>query len=512
MGRSRDRGGLSVGASGDPEEVQSFRAAIKRALGLNVDEKRAEILAEILARRAASRGVTADAYLRDLTAGGAAHPEWRALAPELTIGETYFFRHMDQLRAFAEVALPTRVRARRSERALRVLSAGCSSGEEPYSLAILVREAALGPGWDVSIRALDLNPAALQRAARGRYLHWALRETPEATRRRWFSGEGREAVLDPAIRAAVRFEEHNLASDDSALGPPGTYDVIFCRNVLMYFAPERARAVVARFAAALAPGGYLFLGHAENLRGLSQDFDLCSARGTFFYQRRGGADASSEPPAPTPDRPSAPAPALDLEPHWFDAIRAASERIRALSDAPSAAGAAKDERAVVDLRPALALLERERYDEALAALPARAVGAADDEDAMLLRAALLVHGGRACDAEVIAREILARDARNAGARYVIALGREGAGDAAGAAAQHREAAALDPTFSMPRLHLGLMARRAGDRGAALRDLDEALRLLRSEDPFRLLLFGGGFNREGLVALCRSEIARLGGSR
>lgn len=502
---------MSVGARVEPDDVQRFRAIVTRTLGLNVDEKRAETLAEILERRVASRASPADAYLRDLAAGGAAHPEWRALAPELTIGETYFFRHMDQLRAFAEVALPARVRARRSERALRVLSAGCSSGEEPYSLAILVREAALGPGWSVSIRALDLNPAALQRAVRGRYLQWALRETPEATRRRWFSGDGREAVLDPEIRAAVRFEEHNLASDDSALGPAGSYDVIFCRNVLMYFAPERARAVVARFAAALAPGGYLFLGHAENLRGLSEDFDLRSARGTFFYQRRGGPSAVSEPPAPPPDRPSATAPPLDLETHWFDAIREASERIRALSDAPSASGAATDERAVVDLRPALALLERERYAEALATLPGHSSGAAHDADTMLLRAALLVHGGRASEAEVIAREILARDGRNAGARYVLALGREGAGDPAGAAAQHREAAALDPTFAMPRLHLGLMARRAGDRGAALRDLEEALKLLRGEDPFRLLLFGGGFEREGLVALCRSEIARLGGS-
>lgn len=507
MGRPQGRGAVSVGAPVDPADVAEFRAVVVRTLGLNVDEGRPEALAEIIGRRASSKGVAPRAYLHDLAAGGAAHPEWRELAPELTVGETYFFRHMEQLRAFAEVALRDRIRARGDERTLRILSAGCASGEEPYSLAMLVRECGLDPGWNVSIRALDLNPASLRRAARGRYAQWALRETPEAMRRRWFTGDGRDVVLDPSIRAAVTFEERNLASDDPASWMSGPYDVIFCRNVLMYFSVERARAVVARFAAALAPGAWLFLGHAENLRGLSEDFDLRNTYGTFFYQLRGGARPGPEAPAPFPERPPAPAPALDLEPHWFDAIHAASERIRALSDGPSSPEAAAAPEAAVDLRPVLALLEQERYAEALAALPEPA----GDEDAQLLRAALLIHGGRAREAEAIGGEILAHDGRNAGARYVLALGRESAGDQPGAAAQHRAAAELDPTFAMPRLHLGLMARRAGDRGAAVRDLEEALRLLLGEDPFRLLLFGGGFKREGLVALCRSELARLGGA-
>ena len=128
--------------------------------------------------------------------------------------------------------------------------------------------------WDVSIRAVDINPGALERAANARFSAWALRETPPEVQKRWFRPAGRDLVLADEIRSAVTFEQRNLTSDDVELWRPDFYDVIFCRNVIMYFSPEKMRAVIARIAASLAPGGYLFLGHAETLRGLSQDFHL----------------------------------------------------------------------------------------------------------------------------------------------------------------------------------------------------------------------------------------------
>ncbi len=491
-----------MGAATDPAAVAAFRASIADTLGLLVDDARLGDLAELLGRRAAGRGSSVRAYLDGLASAGAAHPEWRDLVPELTVGETYFFRHWEQLRAFVEVALP----ARRGERTLRVLSAGCASGEEPYTLAMLLRGEGIDPS-SVAVRAFDLNPASLQRAARGRYSRWSLRETPDELRRRWFAEEGKELVLDASIRAMVAFEERNLAHDDPAAWAPGSYDVVFCRNVLMYFAPEQARAVVARIASALAPGGYFFLGHAETLRGVSDDFVLHNTHGTFFYQRKGGAPASRRSDVSAPSPVVGALPPLDLDAWWVDAIRGSSDRIRDLADpAPSAEVIARPA-PPVDLGPALALLERERFAEALDALR----DLPDDDEVVLVRAALLVHGGRSAEAQSLAETLVARDARHAGARYILALCREGAGDPAGAAAHDRAAARLDPTFAMPRLHLGLMARRAGERRDAARELGEALRLLLVENPRRLLLFGGGFGRDGLVALCRTEIARLGGS-
>jgi len=489
---------VTVGAAIDPADVAALRARVADSLGLHVAEGRLGDLAELLGRRVASRRVTVGQYLHELASAGAAHPEWRHLAPALTVGETYFFRHREQLRAFTEVVLP-------ATRAPRILSAGCASGEEPYTLAMLLRGEGTDVGGGAFVRAFDLNPTALQRAARGRYARWSLRETPEEMRRRWFTEDGSDLVLDASIRAMVTFEERNLARDDLAAWAPGSYDVVFCRNVLMYFAPEQARAVVARIATALAPGGYLFLGHAETLRGVSDDFALHSTHGTFFYQRKG--DPAPRHPGRAPAAPVAVAP-LDLDAGWVDAIRGASDRIRDLAHGAPTAEIAARPPAPVDLGPALDLLERERFAEALDALHSLPD---DDDEVTLLRAALLVHGGRSPEAQRFAEALVARDARHAGARYVLALCREGAGDLSAAASHDRAAAQLDPTFAMPRLHLGLMARRAGERREAARELGEALRLLLGEDPRRLLLFGGGFGRDGLIALCRTEIARLGGA-
>lgn len=503
---------MTVGAPLDPADVEAFRGVVERAVGLHFDDSRRATLADLFARRLAARKLSPSAYLMELAAGQAP-AEWRELARELTVNETYFFRHLDQLRAFVDVAVPARVAARRHDRVLRILSAGCASGEEPYSLAMLLREADLGPDWSVSIRAVDLSRAMLDRAARGRYSSWALRETPEAMRRRWFTDDGREAVLDPALRASVTFEERNLAVDDPALWPFSYYDVVFCRNVLMYFAPERTRAAIARIAQSLAPGGFFFMGHAENLRGVSDAFTLRTAHGTFFYSRRDDADPRPDP-APDPGAPAPawrPAPAVETDPRWFDAIHEASARIRALTDAvPAAREEAAASAPAIALAPALELLERERYAEALASLERLPPDDAAGADAMLLRAALLVHGGRVTEAETLGGDLAAVEPHNAGARYVLGLCREGVGDLTGAAVHHRAASQLDPTFAMPRLHLGLMARRAGDPVAASVELSEALHLLASEDPSRLRLFGGGFGREGLAALCRLELAGLGG--
>ena len=269
------------------QELNRFRCAIVARTGLYFDEGRLTFLEEVLRRRVGHAATSTANYLLNLEQGPP-RDEMAALAQDLTVNETYFFRHYDQFRAFAEAALPERMRMRDSTRTLSLLSAGCASGEEAYSLAIMTREL-VDPSWDVSIQAIDLNPAVLRKAARGRYSEWSLREAPPEVRRSWFRSDRRELVLADAVRSAVQFSIGNLASDDPALWPPATYDVIFCRNVLMYFSPEQMRAAIGRLAASLAPGGYLFLGHAETLRGISDDFHLCHTHRTFYYRRRNTA-------------------------------------------------------------------------------------------------------------------------------------------------------------------------------------------------------------------------------
>ena len=129
-----------------------------------------------------------------------------------------------------------------------MLSAGCASGEEAYSLAIILRENVPDPSWTISVRAIDVNAVMLEKARRGRYSAWSLRETSPETQRRWFATEGKDFVLDKSVRDAVVFEVRNLVEENPDLWKPESYDVVFCRNVIMYLTPEKARAVIGRIA------------------------------------------------------------------------------------------------------------------------------------------------------------------------------------------------------------------------------------------------------------------------
>jgi chemotaxis protein methyltransferase CheR len=453
------------------EPLDRFRSIITRWTGLTLDVVPPEVLETLLAERVAAAGCEPEVYL-DRLAADRCRTELAALAPRLTVPETYFFRNSEQFRALADVALPALGPARRR---LRLLSAGCASGEEAYTLAIVAREAA--PGRPVRVTGVDVNPAVLDRARRARYPEWSMRATPEVTRRRWFRTDGTDVVVDREIRDLVRFVPGNLADDDPAWWTPGGYDVIFCRNVVIYHTPAHIKTAVARLVAALAPGGFLFLGHAETAHGRVPGLDLRHSHETFYFQRTDHAVPVAPPVIP--NRP----------PVAGRPRRPARPQVRAGGDA---------------VARALNLLRQERYDDALAV-----VAAEPGSDAHLLRAVLLTDLGRIEEAEAECRRLLEVDGLHAGAHYLLAVTREGAGDAATAASHARTAAYLDPGFAMPRLRLGLLARSRGDTAGARIELAAALTLLVGESPDRLLLFGGGFTRVALADLCRTELRACG---
>lgn len=495
----------------EPQAVERFRDAVVRRLGLYFDEAKLGFLGEVLQRRVETTELPLESYL----AGLESYPgkgELGRLAEALTVGETFFFRNNDQFRAFAEVVVPERMRANATTRRLRFLSAGCASGEEAYTLAIVLRTIIADPTWHVTIRAVDANPAALKKAQAARYSAWSLRDTPIEIQRRWFRQGGRDAILDESIRTAVTFEERNLAVEDPELWQAESYDAIFCRNVLMYFTPDGMRAAMARISRSLVRGGYLFLGHAETMRGLSNDFHLRHGHDTFYYQRRErGDDATvdvdiSSLPLSTP----AFVPPLFPDDSWVGAIGRASDRVAELSirSAPVIAAARAAPAAPTwNLGLALDLLQRERFADALSLIGQLPPASDRDPDVLLLQAVLLAHSGQPRQAAETALQLLAIDEMNAGANYVMALCFEDGGDRITAANHYRVAIYLDPTFAMPRLHLGILLRRAGSHEEARRELKEALVLLQREDPSRLLLFGSGFTRDALIALCQSELER-----
>jgi len=511
----------------DRTDIERFRDIVARRFGLQHDNGKLDYLAEVLRHRMdATRIPRFDAYVEHLASSPGRSDELRALAAQLTVPETFFFRNTDNFRALAEHVLPERIRSRAREKRLRILSAGCASGEEPYSLAVLVREALPDLGsWDVKITGIDINPLVLSKAAAARYSTWSLRATSEDARRRYFREDGRDFVLDPAVRKMVTFEERNLVEEDPLFWQSSSYDLVFCRNVIMYFTPEVMREVVRRISQSLVPGGFLFLGHAETLRGLSQEFHLCHTHDTFYYQRRDGSEApimTVTPSEASRDRIADTLPGvIEMTASWVDVIRQASERITSITndrarwnaDAQSTIGpAAIPVTRSWNLGLVLEAMRQERFSDALALLSALPPDSHGEPDALLLRAALLTNGGRLEEAEEACTRLLALDDLNAGAHYLMALCREHAGDSAGTVEHDQTAVYLDASFAMPHLHLGLAARRTGDVATAQRELGQALILLAREDASRLLLFGGGFSREMLLQLCRTELRAAGGER
>lgn len=478
------------------DELRRFAAVIEARLGLQLGD-RLTLVAEVIARRALARREPSELYLARVEADD--REEMRALASEVSVGETYFFRHVEQFHAYADVVA--------SRRETRVLSAGCSSGEEPYTLAILAKERAPDPRA-VTLGAFDVNPLALDRARSARYSRWALRATPAEQELRWFRADGREHVIADEIRRAVAFSEANLLEDGAWTSPP--WDVIFCRNVTMYFHPACARAVIDRLVRALAPGGYLFLGHAETLRDRDGELELCHTHGTFYYRKIGHGSRRA-----TTSVPHAHEPALSADDTaWVGEIAAASRRVHAMVDgalAPAAPVIASPSPASL-LEPVRAMLAEERFAEALAALAALPPVVARGGDALLLRAVAQTQIGDVAGAKATCGELLAIDPRDANAHYLLAVCHGGAGDSASSERHAGQAIALDPSFAMASVQLAFLAKRAGRRAHAAEHLARALGLLEREDPARLALFAGGFTRGALVELCRAELAVVGSER
>jgi chemotaxis protein methyltransferase CheR len=462
-------------------DLSRFRHLVQRELGLRMENIGPQYLERALTHRLAERREGCEGYLDRLDF----HPELElpALSAELTVGETYFLRHIEQFQALTRTALPQLRRSTERSGPLRLLSAGCSTGEEAYTLAMVVRES--GIDREASVLGVDINPESLARARSGRYTDWSLRSVPQATRQRWFTTSGDDVVLDPVIRATVRFERRNLAQDEADLWRPEVFDVVFCRNVIMYFTHEVMTDVVRRIARSLVPGGYLFLGSAETLRGLSTEFEVRESQGTFYYQRparRTGRTRRSAVPTSRP-APTRPEPVFSPEP-----------------------------RSGENLDQVMELLRRERFTEALALMDEDTGPAGGDPEALLLRAALLTHSGRLSAAEKACRHLLDIDNRSAGAHVLLAMCREGEHDLAAAADHCRTAISFDPEFAMPHVHLGRLAGRMGDSGTARRQYAQSARLLPAETGRRILLFGGGFDREALISLCRTQGSAAGEQR
>ena len=271
-----NRSGATLGA----EAFAQLAAVVRLRAGLIIDPARRDVLAELVHDRMTHLGLTdPGAYLDRVERDPA---ERQTLVEGLTIGETYFARIPPQIRALQQLVLPALLS--RPERRLRIWSAGCSTGEEPYTLALLLAELLPegGRGYDVRIIGTDINSRALHTAREGRYGARSVSLLSEENLARYFIRDGDSWRVGAELRSMVEFRQHNLVSDPP---PEQRLDLVLCRNVLIYFDRPQMLSVVDSMHRALTPGGWLLLGHSETLWRLYNGFGLVRHEDAFLYRR-----------------------------------------------------------------------------------------------------------------------------------------------------------------------------------------------------------------------------------
>lgn len=474
--------------------LAALKTLVEGRFGLELRAEDGGRYAALLAELASARGLSPDQLVENLTAEDLA-----LLADRLTVNETFFFRNAEHFTALRALVLPELLRAAREERRpVRVLSAGCASGEEAYSVAIAL-EGVGALSHEIAVTAVDLSPGIIERARRARFSAWSLRATPDEVRSRYFSRDGQDWVLTPRIAERVQFELGNLIDPRATFWSKAPYDLVMCRNVLMYFSAEAMNGTLTRLEQALRTGGFLFLGHAESLRSRttstshgpsSEGFEMqvINAHEAFFYRKvpfPADRDRAGHGLRTAPTGASALSPALGddpPDPTWFEHIGRQGERIARLHAEVMARDVENQGTARMSAPPVPNLSGRAPRDRLAAAVDALDQGRFDEVE-----------------------ELCATLIEDPDAQYLLALRREHLADQEGAIAHYQVAAALDAGFAMPRVHLGIVLARLGDHEAARRAFGEAVMLLPLESDERILRFGGGFTREGLREHCRRMI-------
>ncbi len=416
----------------------------------------------------------ADTFIQWLVTSSLTREQVEVLASHLTIAETYFWREPQVFEALREQILPELIRLRQTgARRLRIWSAGCATGEEPYSIAVALHRVLPGAeDWHITILATDINPRILRRAAAGVYGQWSFRNAPPWLKEGYFSRreDGRFEIL-PEIRKMVTFAYLNLAEDiyPSPLNNTNAMDVIFCRNVLMYFAPGRAGRVSQNLYHSLVEGGWLMVGASEFSQLLFSQFASVHFPGAIVY-RKGRRE--SRPPA-----------ALCLEaiaPQRAPAQPPAESAVKVEQVAPP-----PQRRKTKLVQAAESALPQQKADAEALALhtEGRYAGVTqrlEDEESprvMALAVRALANQGKLSEALAACEKAIAADKLDPGLHYLYATILQEQNREGEAIAALKRALYLDPNFVLAHFALGNLVLHQGNAQAAKKYFENVLALL-----------------------------------
>ncbi|KAF2955199.1 protein-glutamate O-methyltransferase CheR [Marinitoga sp. 38H-ov] len=266
------------------ESYKKIRDYIYEKTGIYIEEKRLYFFKNRVFRRMKKIGIDdPDTYYNFLVNGEYSENELVKLISEITVNETYFFREFPQLKSFAEYALKD-VISRKNNKTIKVLSAGCASGEEPYTLSIILEEMLDGE-FNYKIDAFDIDPIMILKAKAGIYNDYAVRDVPKEYLNKYFEKDKENYKIKDIIKNKVNIFNLNLIEDNTYEKLDDNYDFIFCRNVFIYFSDEIRKKIITKFYTILNEGGYIFLGHSESINRITNAFKVVKANDFILYQK-----------------------------------------------------------------------------------------------------------------------------------------------------------------------------------------------------------------------------------
>jgi chemotaxis protein methyltransferase CheR len=488
-------------------------------MGLHYPRERWRDLERGIAAAAPAFGVeSAEACARWLISAELTQRHIETLAHFLTIGETYFFREKRSFEILEEHILPQLLRSREGrQKRLRIWSAACATGEEAYSIAILLSR--LIPDldtWNVSILATDIDPGFLDRARRGVYGEWSFRDAPAGFKSTYFRETAdKRYEIDPRIREMVTFEYLNLVEDTYPSVANGTnaVDLVFCRNVLIYFEASRVHQVLQKLSHALVENGWLFLNPVEIPHARLQHLEPVTFADVTIHRKNGTLVAAAADAAPPP-RAAAADSARALPGTHRPATATLVRRERAIrTDARATPARRRPRMSAPTPSPyedAAASYRGGRYAETVEKLLEILSKSPDDAEAMALLVRAFADQGRLSDARAWCEKAVEKDRLNATSSYLLAtiLAEQGlAGDAATAL---KRAVYLDPEHALAHFALGNLARRAGNAKDAARHYRNALSVLSAFPQSEVLPESEGITAGRLAEIIRSTT--VGGAR
>ena len=500
----------SLPSQGEPLSEQDYLLYYEYLLGhsgLHFERRNLKILERGLFKRMSALKIDSyREYYDYLILHQERRQELKKLLPFLTIGETYFFRYHAHFAALRKLLLDELATMKPGEKIkLRLWSAGCSTGEEPYSMAMTVMETI--PAWqdmDIKILATDIDNRALKRARDGIYGPWAMRVIEKRYLDRYFDKIGKGYRIKDEVKSLVDFSHLNLQTAEfpSSAGEFSGLDAIFCRNVIIYFTLATTREIIEKFSSCLKPAGYLFLGHSETLSHISSRFERQTHDGGFYYLKKVATTVAapneqprSEPSKTTaavikPARPKPPLPVKIVPPR---------------STAPA--------RSEIDIsqlfRKALELFEEEHFPEAMQLLKEVIRHQPDHAGALITQGFILANDGHFQEALAACDRALDIDDLLAEAYFLKGLVLDMSDNLTEAAEEYRKAILLEMNFVMPHYQLSWLYARMGKDKERQRELNNTLNILAKLRENSTIPYSGGLSREAFIEQLKRELEMAG---